>query len=300
MRILLTGGSGFLGSHVHDRLREHDVFVPRSAEYDLTDPAAVECAFIESRPEAVIHLAAACGGIGVNQREPGRFWYANTVMGALVLDACRRYGVGKTVVVGTTCSYPKQCPAPFNEANIWDGYPEETNAAYGIAKRTLLAGCMAYRQQYGLNVTYLVPANLYGPRDNFDPATSHVIPAVIRKLSTGDAVLWGDGSATRDFLYVCDAADAVVAALGWDVDLVNIGSGEAVSIREVAQMIAAAVGYDGPIYWDTTKPNGQPFRCLDTTLARSLGWTAKVPIADGIRRTVKWWRARTQAGLVAR
>jgi GDP-L-fucose synthase len=304
MRILVTGGAGFLGSHVVERLERdgHDVVVPRSTDYDLTDVGAVERLFHDAEPELVYHLAAVAGGIGANRAEPGRFWYANLLMGAYVLEQSRRAGVKKLVSLGTICEYPKETPVPFREEDLWKGYPEETNAPYGIAKKAHLVGGQAYREQYGLNVIHLLPVNLYGPRDNFDLQTSHVIPALIRKMTerSDRVVLWGDGSPTREFLYVEDAAEGIVLAGDrYDgADPVNLGSGEEIPIRELATLVAGLVGFDGEIEWDASKPNGQPRRRLDTTRARAeFGFEARTPLREGLERTIAWYREH--AGAVA-
>jgi GDP-L-fucose synthase len=300
-RILVTGGAGFLGSHLVERLRQlgcSQIAVPRVEEYDLTRERDIERLFLEFHPELVIHLAALVGGIGANRDNPGRFFYANAVMGIQLIEACRRHGVEKTVVLGTICAYPKFTPVPFREETLWDGYPEETNAPYGIAKKALLVQCQAYRQQYGMNAVYLLPVNLYGPRDNFDPDSSHVIPALIRKCveacqrGDGAITLWGDGSPTREFLYVADAAEAIVAAAeSYDgADPVNIGSGAEISIRDLADRIARLTGFTGRIAWDVTKPNGQPRRCLDVSRAeREFGFRAHTSLDAGLRATVDWY-----------
>ena len=300
MTTLVTGGAGFLGSHVVERLEAggHDVFVPRSADYDLTRADDTARLFADARPELVIHLAAVAGGIGANRAEPGRFWYANLLLGAHVLEQSRLAGVRKLVLLGTICSYPKLTPVPFREEELWSGYPEETNAPYGIAKKAHLVGGQAYREQYGLNVVYLLPVNLYGPRDNFDLETSHVIPALIRKMveSPEEVVLWGDGSPTREFLYVEDCAEAIaLAAERYDgAEPVNVGSGEEISIRDLAGLVAAATGFGGEIRWDATKPNGQPRRRLDTSRAEALfGFRARTGLREGIERTVAWYKAST-------
>ena len=301
MNTVVTGGSGFLGSHVVERLEDagHDVFVPRSRDYDLTSAADVARLFEVARPEVVVHLGALAGGIGANRAAPGRFWYANLLMGAHVIEQSRISGVEKLVLLGTICSYPKFAPIPFREDDLWNGYPEETNAPYGVAKKAHLVGAQAYREQYGLNAIYLLPVNLYGPRDNFDLETSHVIPALIRKMleaqerGAREVVLWGDGSPTREFLYVEDCADGIVlGALRYDrPEPVNLGTGEEISIRDLAELIAELTGYEGEIVWDTTKPNGQPRRKLDTSRAKELfGFEARTPFRDGIARTVAWYR----------
>ena len=303
MRSLVTGGAGFLGSHLVERLRERggEVVVPRRAEFDLTRWEDAERLFGEVRPELVFHLAAEVGGIGANRANPGRYWYANLIMGAHVLELSRLHGVAKLVVAGTVCAYPKFTPTPFSEQELWNGYPEETNAPYGVAKKSVLVGGQAYREQYGLDTVYLLPANLYGPRDNFDLQTSHVVPALIRKMVAGSeqVVLWGDGSPTREFLYVDDAADAFLAAADrYDgAEPLNIGTGAEISIRELADTIAELTGFDGEIVWDASMPNGQPRRRLDTSRAETqLGWHARTPLRDGLERTIAWYRSSVLAG----
>jgi GDP-L-fucose synthase len=302
VRTLVTGGAGFLGSHVVERLEQagHDVRVPRSAEYDLTSADDTARLLADTEPELVVHLAAVAGGIGANRAEPGRFWYANLLMGAHVLEQSRLAGVGKLVLLGTICSYPKLTPVPFREEDLWSGYPEETNAPYGVAKKAHLVGAQAYREQYGLDAIYLLPVNLYGPRDNFDLETSHVIPALIRKMveSPDEVVLWGDGSPTREFLYVEDCAEAItLAAERYDgAEPVNVGSGEEISIRDLAELVAELTGFDGEIVWDSSKPNGQPRRRLDTSRAEALfGFRARTGLREGIERTVAWYRAHAPA-----
>ena len=306
MRTLVTGGGGFLGAHVVERLREQglDPFVARRADYDLTNWDDTERLFADTRPELVIHLAAEVGGIGANRANPGRYWYANLMMGAHVIEQSRLHDVTKLVLLGTVCAYPKFAPVPFHEDDLWNGYPEETNAPYGVAKKSLLVGAQTYRQQYGVNAIYLLPVNLYGPRDNFDLESSHVIPALIRKMidaqerDESEVVLWGDGSPTREFLYVDDCAEGIVlASLRYDGDApVNLGTGEEISIKDLAEVIGHETGYSGEIVWDTSKPNGQPRRKLDTTRAKELfGFEAKTPFREGIRRTVAWYREHAPA-----
>ncbi len=302
-RIVVTGGAGFLGSFVIEKLRERGcrhVVVPRFNEYDLRDHDAVLRLYADVRPHIVIHLAAVVGGIGANQSNPGRFFYDNAMMGIQLMEHARQTGVEKFVALGTICAYPKFAPVPFKEDDLWDGYPEETNAPYGLAKKMMLVQAQAYRAQYGFNAIYLLPVNLYGPRDNFDLGTSHVIPAIIRKCveakegGQSEIVLWGDGSPTREFLYVEDAAEGVLLATeGYDGDQpVNLGTGEEIAIRDVAQMIAAEVGFTGRFVWDTTKPNGQPRRCLDVSrAAQQFGFRAAHRLRDGIPKTVAWFIA---------
>jgi GDP-L-fucose synthase len=296
-RTLVTGGGGFLGSHLVERLERegHDVFVARRRDYDLTRYDDAERLFADAQPELVFHLAAEVGGIGANRANPGRYWYANLMMGAHVLELARVHGTRKVVIAGTVCAYPKFTPVPFREDDLWDGYPEETNAPYGVAKKSVLVGAQSYRAQYGLDAVFLLPANLYGPRDNFDLETSHVIPALIRKMleSTGDVVLWGDGSPTREFLFVDDCAEGLaLAAERYDGEApVNLGTGVETSIRELAETIADLTGFAGEIVWDTSMPNGQPRRSLDASRARELfGFQAGTSLRDGLERTITWYR----------
>jgi GDP-L-fucose synthase len=304
MKTLVTGGGGFLGSHLVERLEAdgHDVFVPRRADYDLTKLEDAERLFGDARPERIFHVAGEVGGIGANRASPGRFWYANLMMGAHVLELAREHGVDKLVIVGTVCAYPKFAPVPFREEDLWNGYPEETNAPYGVAKKSILVGAQSYREQYGLNSIFLLPANLYGPRDNFDLKTSHVIPDLIRKMleSRDRVVLWGDGSPTREFLYVDDCVEGLVLAGDrYDgADPVNLGTGEETSIRELAELIAELSGFEGEIEWDTSMPNGQPRRSLDASRARELfGFQAHTPLREGLERTIAWYREH--AGAIA-
>lgn len=302
--ILVTGGAGFLGLRVCDLLGTRpvaDIVVPRSADHDLTDQQAVHDLFAATRPDVVLHLAAEVGGIGANQVNPGRYFYANMAMGLHVIEASRRYDVEKVVQIGTVCAYPKHTPVPFSETALWDGYPEETNAPYGVAKKALLVMLQGYREQYGLNGIYLLPVNLYGPGDNFDLETSHVIPALIRKFVTarrnGDEMVevWGSGAASREFLYVDDAADAIVAATERyeRTEPVNIGAGEEITIRALVDLIAKLTGYEGTIRWDASRPDGQPRRMLDTTRARErFGFAAATGLEDGLRRTIRWWESQ--------
>jgi GDP-L-fucose synthase len=303
VRVLVTGGGGFVGSHLVERLqaRGGEPFVVRRRDYDLTTWDGAAQLFADARPELVFHLAAEVGGIGANRANPGRYWYANLMMGAHILELSRQHEVGKLVVTGTVCSYPKFAPVPFSETDLWDGYPEETNAPYGVAKKAVLVGAQAYREQYGLRTAFLLPANLYGPRDNFDLETSHVIPALIRKMLAGtdEVVLWGDGTPSREFLYVEDLVDGLMLAAESydDVEPVNLGTGVETTIREVAELIAEATGFEGRIVWDSSMPNGQPRRNLDASRARELfGFEARTPLRDGIARTVEWYSSAVVAG----
>jgi len=299
-RVVVTGGAGFLGSFVVGRLREAgaSVVVPRSADYDLVDRAAARRLLADARPDMVIHLAAQVGGIGANRSNPGRFLFENAMMGLQLLEECRLAKVPKLVALGTICAYPKFAPVPFKEDDLWNGYPEETNAPYGVAKKMMLVQSEGYRQQYGMNSIVLFPVNLYGPRDNFDLESSHVIPAMIRKFvgartrGEPEVTLWGDGSATREFLYVDDAAEGILlAAERYDSsDPVNLGNGVEITIRDLASKIAAAARYEGRFVWDTSKPNGQPRRQLDVTRARErFGFVAKTPFDVGLRATVEYY-----------
>ncbi len=302
-RICVTGGAGFLGQVLCQRLYDQgvkNVFVPRRADFDLTQPDAVDRLFVEARPDIVIHLAAEVGGIGANQHQPGRFFYANMAMGLHLIEAARKHSLDKFVQVGTVCAYPKVCPVPFREEDLWAGYPEETNAPYGVAKRALGVMLQAYRAQYDLNGLFLIPVNLYGPGDNFDPETSHVIPAMIRKFfDAADRGLdlvecWGSGKASREFLYVDDAAEAIVKAAACHNDSapMNLGTGKEITVVKLANLIASRCGYHGRIAWDTSKPDGQPRRCLDTTqAAKLLDWQAQTSFEIGLQRTIDWWRS---------
>ena len=300
-KILVTGGSGFLGFHVLKELEMCNyinVIAPRSSEYDLRNQNELKKLFDDHSPDIVIHLAAIVGGIGANQNNPGSFFYDNAIMGIQLLEMSRRYEVEKTVIVGTVCSYPKFATVPFNENDLWNGYPEETNAPYGLAKKMLLVQAQAYKQQYGSNMIYLLPVNLYGPRDNFNPESSHVIPALIKKfidakhINSTEVDVWGTGNATRDFIYVSDAAEGIVTAMEkYNKPLpVNLGSGMEISITDLAYIIKSEVGSNAKIKFDTSKPDGQPRRSLDTTFAeKEFGFKAKTNFKDGIKRTVKWY-----------
>lgn len=301
-RVVVTGGAGFLGSFVVAELEARgarEVFVPRSRDYDLVQMDAVRRLYRDTNPDLIIHLAAKVGGIGANRENPGSFFYDNLMMGTQLIEVGRQVGLKKLVATGTICAYPKFAPIPFKEDDLWNGYPEETNAPYGLAKKMLLVQSQSYRQQYGMNTVVLFPVNLYGPRDNFDLQSSHVIPAMIRKVDDAmrdkktDVVLWGDGSPTREFLYVEDAAQGIVtAALGYDdSDPVNLGCGREISIKELATTIGRLMGYTGTFSFDTTKPNGQPRRALDTTRAKErFGWQATTDFEKGLEKTIAWWR----------
>jgi GDP-L-fucose synthase len=308
-RICVTGGEGFLGRRVVACLRERghsDVFVVRHGEYDLVRDESVARLYRDAHPQVLIHLAAVVGGIGANRDNPARFFYENLMMGAQLIEGARLWGVEKFVQAGTICSYPKFAPVPFKEEDLWCGYPEETNAPYGVAKKALLVQGQAYRDQYGLNAIYLMPVNLYGPGDNFSPQSSHVVPALIKKFT--EAVecgspfveVWGTGRATREFLYVDDAAEGVVlASESYDGrEPVNLGTGVEISIRELAQLIAAETGFDGEIIWDHSKPDGQPRRAVDTSRAtETFGFSARTEFAEGLRRTVRWYQSARNAEL---
>ena len=296
-RVTVTGGAGFLGTAVVARLRAAgatDIFVPRSADFDLTTADGVAGALAAGRPDLVIHLAAVVGGIGANRENPGRFFYENAVMGVQLMEQSRLAGVAKFVQIGTVCSYPKFTPVPFQEDDLWDGYPEETNAPYGVAKKAVLVGAQAYRAQYGLDAIFLLPTNLYGPGDNFDLETSHVIPALIRKMveAPAEVVLWGDGSPSREVLYVDDCVDGLLlAADRYDrPEPVNLGTGVETTIRELAETIADVTGFTGEIVWDTSMPNGQPRRSLDTSRAAELfGFRARTSLREGLTQTLAWY-----------
>ena len=301
MRVVVTGGAGFLGTYVIRRLEERgcrQIFVPRSRDCDLVRAEAVQKLYADAKPDIVVHLAARVGGIGANMRNPGSFFYQNLMMGVQLMEQARLHGIEKFVAIGTVCAYPKFAPLPFREDDIWNGYPEETNAPYGLAKKMLLVQSQAYRRQYGLNAIYLLPVNLYGPGDNFDPEYSHVIPALIKKVFDAkergekSIVAWGTGQASREFLYVEDAAEGIVLATEkYDKpDPVNLGAGFEITIRELAELICALAGYDGRIEWDTSKPDGQPRRCLDTSRAKQgFGFAARTDLREGLKRTIAWY-----------
>jgi len=312
-RVIVTGGAGFLGSFVIANLKERgatDIFVPQIEDYDLTDRDSIKRLFdnvlgddFDARNMVIIHLAAHVGGIGANREHPAEFFYDNLIMGVELIHQAWQRCVGKFVAIGTVCAYPKFTPVPFREENLWMGYPEETNAPYGLAKKMMLVQAQAYRQQYGFNAIYLLPVNLYGPRDNFNLKTSHVIPALIRKAveaqERGDKelVAWGDGSPTREFLYVEDAADAIIAAAEKynGSEPVNLGSGYEISIKDLTEMVIRLTGFEGKLVWDTEKPNGQPRRGLDVSRAKEyFGWQAQVPFEEGMRRTIEWFKANRE------
>lgn len=310
-RVVVTGGGGFLGSFVVDRLRERgceNIMVPRRRDFDLTATDGIEKMFAAFQPEVIFHLAAVVGGIGANEVNPGSFFYQNAIMGIQLIEAARIHRVEKTIVAGSICSYPKMTPVPFKEEDLWNGYPEETNAPYGIAKKSLLVMCQAYRRQYGMNAIFLMPVNLYGPRDNFDLETSHVIPALIRKAveardrRLNELVCWGDGSPTREFLYVEDAAEGLITA-GENYngeEPVNLGSGFEVSIKDLTEKITRLAGFQGSLVWDTARPNGQPRRMLDTSKAAAFfGFRAKVNLEEGLERTIAWYE-KNPVGVPAR
>ena len=307
-RVIVTGGAGFLGAFVIEKLKQRgatDIFIPRIEEFDLTDRDSIGRLFdqtlngFDARNMVIIHLAAHVGGIGANREHPAEFFYDNLMMGVELMHQAWQRGVGKFVAIGTVCAYPKFTPVPFKEDDLWIGYPEETNAPYGLAKKMLLVQAQAYRQQYGFNAIYLLPVNLYGPRDNFDLNSSHVIPALIRKaleakdLGEKELPVWGDGSPTREFLYVEDAADGIVTAAEKynGLEPVNLGSGYEISIKDLAGMIARLTGFEGRLVWQTDKPNGQPRRGLDVRRAKEyFGWQAKMPFEEGMRRTIEWYK----------
>lgn len=302
-RVCVTGGAGFLGSFVVEKLHERgakDVFVPHIEDYDLVRVEDIHRMLDDSRPDVIIHLAALAGGIGANRARPAEFFYINLMMGVQLIHEAWKFGVEKLLAVGTICAYPKYTPIPFKEENLWNGYPEETNAPYGLAKKMLLVQAQAYRAQYGFNIIYPLPVNLYGPRDNFDLETSHVIPALVRKCIEAkergekQVVLWGDGSPTREFLYVEDCAEGLLMAMErYDgPEPFNLGSGQEISIKDLALLIARLTGFEGELVWDTTKPNGQPRRALDTSRAEKFfGFKAQMPFEEGLQRTIEWYLA---------
>lgn len=301
--VWVTGGRGFLGHHVLEELKRRGatrIHAPSQRDYDLRDQAQVQRALRDLKPDIIIHLAAVVGGIGANRKHPGSFFYDNAMMGIHLLEEGRKAGVGKVTILGTICAYPKFTPVPFREEELWNGYPEETNAPYGLAKKMLLVQSQAYRQEYGFNSIYLLPVNLYGPRDNFDPESSHVIPALIRKAleakesNAPEMVCWGTGAATREFLYVTDCASGIISATETynGAEPVNLGSGMELSIKDLSTQIARLCGYTGKLVWDASKPDGQPRRCLDTRRARDLfGFEATTPFEDGLRQTIDWYLA---------
>jgi len=307
-RIIVTGGAGFLGSFVVGKLQARgfsNLVIPRRREYDLTAEADVSRLFDDHKPDAILHLAAEVGGIGANRDNPGRFFFANMSMGMHLVEQSRRRGLKKFVQVGTICAYPKFTPVPFQEADLWNGYPEETNAPYGVAKKALLVMLQGYRQQYNFNGIYLLPVNLFGPRDNFDLHSSHVIPALIRKCvearnaGANEIVAWGTGAVSREFLYVEDAAEAIVlSALKYESpEPMNLGSGREISIKDLTELTARLVGFKGKITWDSTKPDGQPRRCLDVTRAKeSIGWSAATSLEDGMTKTIAWYERHIARG----
>jgi len=300
-RVIVTGGAGFLGSFVVAALKTRgcaNIFVPRSRDCNLLDRAAIARLFKDAQPTMVLHLAAVVGGIGANREHPGKFFYENAIMGIELIEQARQFHLSKLLVAGTICAYPKFTPVPFQEEELWNGYPEETNAPYGVAKKAILVQCQAYRQEYGLNAVYVLPVNLYGPRDNFDPQSSHVVPALIKKCVDArerrDKFIecWGTGNPTREFLYVEDAAEGILRAAEHynKPDPVNLGSGREISIRDLANLIAKLAGFPGEIRWDSTKPDGQPRRCLSVEKAeREFGFHARTPFEEGLRKTIQWY-----------
>lgn len=303
-RVAVTGGAGFLGSFVVAKLRERgcqNLFIPRSRDYNLVEMESVQRFYRDARPDIVVHLAARVGGIGANRANPGKFFYDNLLMGVQLIEQGRLTGIEKFIAIGTVCSYPKFAPVPFREENLWDGYPEETNAPYGLAKKMLLVQSQSYRAQYGFNTIFLLPVNLYGPGDNFDLEQSHVVPALIRKCLEAkengkhEIVCWGDGTPTREFLYVEDCAEAIALATEKynNPDPVNIGTGKEISIKDLTEQIAELTGFRGAIVWDTNKPNGQPRRCLDTSRAKDLfGFVAKTQFRAGLQKTIEWYASQ--------
>ncbi len=302
-RVVVTGGAGFLGTYVVGKLVERgcrNIFVPRSRQYDLTQAGQVQKMYNDFQPDIVIHLAAVVGGIGANQKNPGKFFYDNLMMGTQLMEQGRLHGLEKFVAIGTVCSYPKYCRVPFHESEIWDGYPEETNAPYGLAKKMMLVQSQAYREQYGFNSVFLLPANLYGPGDNFNPESSHVIPALIKKCRDAVAaghdriIVWGDGTASREFLYAADAAEGILLATEHynESEPVNLGNGQEIQIKDIVTTIARLFEYMGIIEWDASKPNGQPRRVLDTTRAKEkFGFIARTPLATGLQTTIEWYES---------
>jgi len=310
-RITVTGGAGFLGTYVVNRLEEigcRNIFVPRSKDYDLVENQAVKRLYEDSKPDIVIHLAAKVGGIGANSKNPGAFFYNNLMMGVQMMEQGRLFNIGKFVAIGTICAYPKYTPVPFTEEELWNGYPEETNAPYGLAKKMLLVQAQTYRQQYGFNAIYLLPVNLYGPGDNFDPESSHVIPALIKKCvdatesGENEVILWGTGKPTREFLFVKDAAEGIVLATErYDKPKpINLGSGFEINIGDLARLIAGLTGFKGKIVWDTGKPDGQPRRRIDTTRAeKELAFTAKTGLEEGLKKTIEWYKEQRVKGTIS-
>ena len=309
-RILVTGGAGFLGRYVVKKLEERgcrEIFIPRSKDYNLVEMEPVKRLYGDAKPDIVIHLAARVGGIGETSKRPGEFFYENLMMGVQMMEQGRVFGVEKFVAIGTVCAYPKNIPAPFTEEDLWNGYPEETNAPYGIAKKMTLVQAQAYHQQYGFNATYLLPVNLYGPGDNFDPETSHVIPALIKKcvdameVSTDKITVWGTGEPTREYLYVEDAAEGIVLATEKynKPEPVNLGSGFEISIKHLAGLIAELTGFKGQLVWDTSKPDGQPRRLFDTSkAAKEFGFRARTSFKEGLRKTIEWYKGQRAGGQI--
>jgi GDP-L-fucose synthase len=301
-KIVVTGGAGFLGSYIIDKLQQRgckNIFIPKIEEYDFVNLESVRKMYNNAKPDIVIHLAALVGGIGANRENPGKFFYDNLMMGVQLLEEGRKYGLEKFVALGTICCYPKFTPVPFKEEDVWNGYPEETNAPYGLAKKMLLVQSQAYRQQYGFNSIFLMPVNLYGPRDNFNPNSSHVIPALIKKCidaiknNDKEIVVWGTGKASREFLYAEDAAEGILLATEKynESEPINIGAEFEITIKNLIELIVKLTGFKGKLTWDPTKPDGQPRRCLDTTRAfEKFGFKAKVPFEEGLKRTIKWYQ----------